>query len=473
MSLATIVVLIIAVGVVAWSRRVRLGWLNPATIYAGVWAAGIWLYEARLFPFYDIAPLTWALIAGGGVSFLVTAMWGSSRGASRATPSRSSKAVAADPYPVIRTFLVVGLCGSAVFLWRVDNYTGLMTFFHAPQPTYHALTDRAINTSHLFLYYFGVVGAIIFGYAVMLLGKRPRAIDLALLALFFVAMVIAMERTHFLWVLASWAFLRLAPVRGNRTLLQVVLTVGVVVAVALPYYLAVGNWIGKTPAATYSNYVPIVAEKAETTPDSEIPGRPGLVASAHSALTPPRVSLIMPGGPFYRLSVLYIAVGAPLPTFNHVVVNPEALRYGRMTLHPIFRLAQRLRLIPGAESLPVYPDVPTPYPANAYTYLYEFYLDFGWLGVVVLPALLGWVSGVAYARTSETVGFSAWPLLLSQLQGMILWTPFANRFVSTVNVYMVVLLVAGVAITTFRTKGTVTFATADGAGGSADGLQAE
>ncbi len=144
--------------------------------------------------------------------------------------------------------------------------------------------------------------------------------------------------------------------------------------------------------------------------------------------------------------MFYLSVGAPLPTFNDVVLNPEPLRYGRMTLHPLFRLAERLRLIPGAEALSIYPDVPTPYPANAYTYLYEFYLDFGWPGVILLPALLGWLSAVAYRRTREASGLSAWPLVLCQLQGMILWTPFANRFVTTVNVYTVVLLVVGVMI---------------------------
>jgi hypothetical protein len=450
MSVATIVVMIIGGGVLAWSRRLRLGWLAPANIYAVVWAMGVALYDARLFPFYDLAPETWALLAAGGVSFLAAAMWGSSRRAGRGTPSRSSKVIEADPFPVVRTFLVVGLCGSAVFLWRVNNYTGLVNFFSEPQPTYHALTIRAIDTSYLFLYYFGIAGAIIFGYAVMLLGRRPRAIDLALLALFIVAMAIAMERTHFLWVLASWTFLRLAPVRGSRTLLEVALTVGVAMAVAAPFYLAVGKWIGKTPA-TYSNYIRIVAEEADAAPPPT-GGRRSSRTAARLAQRPSRLSLIMPGGPFHRLSVFYIAIAAPMPTFNHIVVNPEALRYGRMTLRPIFRLAERLRLIPGAEASSIYPDVPTPYPANAYTFLYEFYLDFGWIGVLMLPAVFGWVSGVSYARTSETVGISAWPLVLSQLQGMVLWTPFANRFVTTVNVYTVVLLVAGVAITTFRTN---------------------
>jgi len=344
-----------------------------------------------------------------------------------------------------------------VFLWRIHEFSGLGTFFLTPQPTYHALTLRTIETSHLFLYYFGVAGAIIFGYAVLLLGRRPRAIDVALLALFVVAMAIAMERTHFLWVLCSWVFLRLAPTRSPRTVLQVVVTILLAMAIALPYYLAVGKWLGKTPSQ-YSNYIRIVADKsmrARSRPLRPGQARKGPAPTFTAPVVPAsRSALIAPGGPFHRFSVLYMSVGAPLPTFNYVVVTGEPLRYGQMTLRPSFRLAERLRLIPGAETLSIYPDVPTPYPANAYTYLYEFFLDFGWLGVVVLPALLGWISGVAHARTSEAVSLSVWPLLLSQLQGMILWTPFANRFVTTVNVYMVVLLAASVAIMTWQAKRT-------------------
>ncbi len=265
MTLVTILVVAVAVAVVAASRRSGQGWLAPANLYAVVWAVAVSLYELRLFPFYDLEPQTWALLGAGGTAFLAAAIWGGWRRPPARGASPAPAAPATDPFPLIRLFLIVGLCGFAIFLWRIDNYSGLLTFFRSPQPTYHALTLRKINTAHLFLYYFGIVGAILFGYAVLVLDRRPRAVDVALLALFVAAMAISMERTHFLWVVASWSFLRLAPARGDRTLLRVVLTVVVAMAVAAPFYLAVGRWLGKTPS-TYSYFMQTVADKARTAP---------------------------------------------------------------------------------------------------------------------------------------------------------------------------------------------------------------
>jgi hypothetical protein len=413
-----------AVAVITVARRRGWGWMAPMNLYAAAWTAAIFLYTLRFFPFYDLQSETWILLGGAAAAF-VGASFLSERVRPR-QPRHERRPETRSLQRVADVFLALGLCGTALFLYRVNAYVGLDAFFRSPIVVHSALTERKIDPSYLFLYYFAVAGAILYGYAIFVRRARPRVLEVLLLLAAVAGMVVSTERTQFLWVVASWFFFACVPPEGDRRLWRIIGTGVAALLVAGTFYLGVGLWLGKSP----DNIATALEQRAESE------------AEPLSDSSQARLSLLLPGGVLHHVSVLYMAVASPLPAFDRVVDSRPELTAGRHTFHPVWRTLGRLGLV-SATGGTIYPEVETPYPANAYTYLYEFFLDFGWPGVLVLPLALGLLCGYAYQRVAKGSDADVWVLPLAQLQVMVLWTPFANRFVTTVNWYLLALLVMG------------------------------
>jgi oligosaccharide repeat unit polymerase len=83
---------------------------------------------------------------------------------------------------------------------------------------------------------------------------------------------------------------------------------------------------------------------------------------------------------------LYWYVASPIAALNDFLVHfPGDYTLGERTFAPFFKWLSRFHLIP-EHSFSVFGEfVLIPYPANAYTYLRNFYEDFGLLGVAVVP----------------------------------------------------------------------------------------
>ena len=429
-------------GVVWLARRYGWGWLAPMTIYAGIWAAAIALYSLRLFPFDELAGSTWLMLVIGWFGFVGGGFAGGHAARRRGAPVVGVPLDDQALVWVMRAFFLIGLSGWMLFVWRVQQVEGMSAFFDAPIAVHRALTQRRIATSYLFLYYFGSVATILFGYRWLVLRRRPGTVDTVLQGLFVTAMAVSTERNQFLWCFASWVFLWLAPPVGDRGPGRVLTMAAAGALAGVVFYLGVGDWLGKSPSNIQWALRVEAARAGVAEPDLRPPGTP---AEAAKVVLPAdveaRLAYLLPGGPLYRVSVLYMAVAAALPSLDKGAREHPPTR-GALTLRPIFRAFVRLGLIRDTLSGATYDEVRTPYPSNAYTYLYEYYRDFGWPGILLLPACCGLLAGFAYQR-SAILPASVWPVLLSQLQAMTLWTPFQNRFVLTVSWYLVAgLLVA-------------------------------
>jgi arylsulfatase A-like enzyme len=428
--IASLVAVASAVLVVTLAVRRGWGWTAPMNLYVVVWAAAVLIYSLRLFPFYDLSPATWMLVAAAGAALVLGVFCGGRHRAHAAGLPRVDGNVGNDldvPLWLVRLFLVIGLAGFAVFLSAVHRAYGLSVFFQLPLLVHNAISNRYISSSYLFPYYFGVAGTILFGYRLIVRRWRPGVADLLLLLGFVLAMALSTERNHFLWCLASWMFCCFLPPAGDRSLRRIVAGGVVAALIGISFYLGVGQWLNKSPE-NISETLRLIVEREKRL----------------GHLLPwldDRLFLLLPGGQLHRFAVLYVALGEPLPSLDQAIKSPERT-HGAMTFRPIVRALARAGLVTDVVSGSTYDEVPTPYPSNAYTFLFEPYRDFGWPGAIILPALLGLLLGYAY-RTSASRGGGPWALVLTQMQGMVLWAPFQNRFVLTVSWYICALLLAG------------------------------
>ncbi len=134
---------------------------------------------------------------------------------------------------------------------------------------------------------------------------------------------------------------------------------------------------------------------------------------------------------------LYWYLASPIAAFNEFLAGFHgSYDLGRNTFFPFFKWLHRFHLIP-APDLSVFTEwVFIPHAANVYTYLRNFYEDFGLLGVAVIPYALGWLLAVIkgpacrsfpflnlYVALLVPVAFSfySYPLLASQFYLQILF----------------------------------------------------
>ena len=433
-----LVAVVATVLVIVLARRLGWGWTAPMIVYAVVWTAAVAIHALRFFPFYDLTPFTWAAIGLAAAAFIgggfAARRFEAPTGAP-ATPDSSATVI------VMRAYFVVGLLGAAVFFWQVHRTFGIEALVTRPIDVHTALSDRTIGSGHLFLYHLGVAATVLFGYLLLSVRRRPQVPDVALLVLFLGAMAVSTERSHLLWALACWMFLFVSPPRGDASLARLAGTAAAIGVVAMSFYIGAGQWLGKS-AINIANSLALVSLVADPRTDPETLARltsPGYVPDLNTDVpTDARLRVLLPGGRLHQLSVLYMSVGAALPSLDQGLRHHERA-YGQLTFRPIFRLASRLGLVPDTLRLTSYEDVRTPYPANAYTYLYEHVRDFGLAGAVIFPGAFGLLAGWLYLRSAAAPG-SHWAVWLALVQGMVLWSPFQNRFVLTVSAYLVAAL---------------------------------
>jgi oligosaccharide repeat unit polymerase len=97
---------------------------------------------------------------------------------------------------------------------------------------------------------------------------------------------------------------------------------------------------------------------------------------------------------YSNLSGPYVNIALSMDNMVQLFEVPHAWTYGLLTLRPLWTIT-------GIKSLWL-PDVKLPFEwsigFNTATYLFPFYYDFGYAGLVVFPFLLGVICGALYRR---------------------------------------------------------------------------
>lgn len=132
----------------------------------------------------------------------------------------------------------------------------------------------------------------------------------------------------------------------------------------------------------------------------------------------------------------YWYIAAPTASFNEFVSTFHGNhQWGQCTFFPLYKWLCRLHLAREAEVAYYGEKVFIPYLSNTYTYLRNFYEDFGVLGVAIIPYLLGWAAAAVQIRARRHFQFLNLYLVLLLL---ILFS-FYNYYISSNQIYLQVL----------------------------------
>jgi len=133
---------------------------------------------------------------------------------------------------------------------------------------------------------------------------------------------------------------------------------------------------------------------------------------------------------------LFWYLASPLAAFNELLTTFDG-RYhlGQYMFFPFYKWLYRFHLVPEADISVFGEFVLIPYAANVYTYLRNFYEDFGMIGVTVAPYALGLATSALRARA---VRYFPYLNLYLVLLALILFS-FYNFFLFSNQVYLQIL----------------------------------
>jgi len=105
---------------------------------------------------------------------------------------------------------------------------------------------------------------------------------------------------------------------------------------------------------------------------------------------------------------IYWYIASPVAAFSEFLKTHDGnWRLGESVFLPIYKWLARAHLVPPPDAMSIMhmEKIYIPYMANVYTYLRNIYEDFGFVGLAVLPYLLGLLSAALRARAGQSVPY--------------------------------------------------------------------
>jgi oligosaccharide repeat unit polymerase len=132
----------------------------------------------------------------------------------------------------------------------------------------------------------------------------------------------------------------------------------------------------------------------------------------------------------------YWYIAAPMASFNEFITTFSSdQEWGQNTFLPLYKWLCRFHLVPEVEIDFYGEKVFVPHLSNVYTYLRNFYEDFGVLGVAIIPYILGWAAAAIQIQARRHFHFLNLYLVLLLL---ILFS-FYNHYISSNQIYLQIL----------------------------------
>jgi oligosaccharide repeat unit polymerase len=337
--------------------------ISPFSIFYGVWFFTLGLLFLGWLEYSPVRTQAWQLIFlnlisfGFGWIFAYMFQRPINRGGEDVAAVLEISAVRLRK--VIFVSFALGMVGLADFLRRIQGSLGLLTYLEAPHEIRDAMAiggglDEGIKPFNWLNVMTVVLCAL---YLSTARGERRRAIWVMLVTS-TVATLFMEDRTRFFFALL-WTGYVVAQVRQwtKRRLVTIGL---VLVAVLMAQFFIVAAWLGKVALNN-----PVLLQSA-TVNENLFP-----------LLTP-----------YSYLTGSYPALQAYLDT------RPSNTA-GAMTLYPAFKVLRMFNPTLKAPQIVAEP-VAIPSEFNTFTWLHQFYTDFGVAGVILGPLGVGFLSGLMY-----------------------------------------------------------------------------
>jgi oligosaccharide repeat unit polymerase len=362
-----------AVSMVWLSNRRYGDMLSPLGLFGMVWFGMLALETIGIVSYTPVSAPTWIMLIGAGITFavgalLVPAPSGDGSQQEEGVPARNGRTHLIG----IALIFAVGLIGTGSFISLVNNLLGWQVVLEDPRLFLY--TRRFGDLTKL-----GMVGiayasnVTLLPLIVMYVTKyRRMPIWLWVVAVYALAIMLIDPSRTMLLVTLSWAAFAWLYMERKRKAAHLIVLLALVVGFILFFLSSQARLLKGTFGP--QNYLHDYSNLRST--------------------------------PFEGFLDAYIYATGSVPAFEIFVrrVNLDGFTYGFETFGPILRLANVIDphvLYP--KSVRDFSLIPFPY--NTYTFLDAFYSDFGWLGVLLGPFLMGLVSQNLYRNAKEKGGF--------------------------------------------------------------------
>lgn len=335
---------------------------SPFSVFYGAWFGALGLYNLNWISYTPVRGPAWTLIAlsllSFGVGWLIPYLRWDSRDIQ--PPELVVQQVSAERLRIaIFVCFVLGVIGTVAFLAAVRSTVGLAAFIEAPGEVRTAMAKGGGLEEPLKIFDWLHVAIVVFCsfYLFAMKSRRSRWVW-PVLAFSLSALFLMEDRTHFFYA-ACWAgFVLLHSMR--ITAKKIVVLMAVAAGLLLSQFLLVAVWLGK------------VAEN-----------NPALVASAN--VQDAMIFILSP----------YMYITESFPSLQVYMDSAPASTHGSMTFYPVFRMINFVDPTlepPAIVAEPV--DIPSE--SNTFTWLHQFYTDFGTAGAILGPWFIGVLTSAVY-----------------------------------------------------------------------------
>jgi oligosaccharide repeat unit polymerase len=347
----------------AWfSRRLLSGLFNPLSLFVGIWSTLFAAYSIELLPYYEVQKSTWVTLILSGCMF--------SLGCLLAVPfvrPNSKRAVLVEFVDLVklrRTTFVLYLIGLALFIVYATEIHSRYTLSHFLMEPWHLREDigqRDVGWSLRYFYF--TMPAAVLAFLYMRIADDSRFRMRCILWTSLMLGTATTGRIAVIWLLAWLACLYIylpAPGKPLQKKLKVLLITALALVLTFGFFVAAGNWVGKT----YQN-------------------------SGFAKVN-------RWGDQLSALFIPYFYLTSNVPAFQNLLMEQPTYAGGKYTMLPLMKILAPVTGVRAPSDLGDFTQ--TPYLGNTYTYLWPYYMDFGYAGILVGPLLLGFVISFFYLR---------------------------------------------------------------------------
>ncbi len=362
-----------AVALVIWiSARFFKHPFSPFSVFYAIWFFALALYHLHWLDFTPIRQSAWTLI---DVSLLTFGLgwiipWLAWNPREEQSPELVKRQVSAGRLRIaIFICFVLGVIWAITFLLAIRSTIGLAAYIEAPAEIRAAMSQGGELQEPLIAFdWLNVANVTLCSFYLFVLKGPSRKIIWPILLLSVAALFLMQDRTHFFYAVCWAGFVLLHSMRVTMKKLLLLGAIGI--GVLLSQFLLVAVWLGK------------VAENNESLMQA------ANVQDAMTFMLPP-----------------YMYITESFPSLQVYIDMELPTTHGLMTFYPTLRLLRAVDPTLRTPSSVVTEFVQVPFDSNTFTWLQEFYDDYGAAGVVIGPWVIGVITSFVYFRMLRTRTF--------------------------------------------------------------------